>query len=519
MIRAQREISSRLMGPLVLFLAALLGIFSVINSTVLVYFIAVLVGIGLLYMLLILTPGKRWILWLSVICASAFGPLMDILLRQPVNWMIGLFVLILFAIDQFYWIGRRVVKRSNKTIGAFLPPLASVFLLYNIYFFLQALRPDGSIWNGMMAFRVAVIGLAAIFLTFNGFRWTMSQDQVVLRLRQFLLVFIITGLIVAIYGIFQFIVGYDQLVAWGLTDPSVQYLHNQRNLNSGTTIFRIFGTLRRNETMGVFMYLSIVAAVVGIRFRIQPKSLAYISLFFCLIAMLLTLSLTSSFLLVFWIFLVFITSFSLKTSLRVLGIGSTAFLFIMLANHLMGGIIQTRVAEHFLDTQEGIGRVKMAQNWITELSERPLVTGMLGTGICTGLDEGSFTRIQNVLNSLGISAQTSSVKCGWGLQVQDNWYATHSLEIGWLGLVIFWMIFFLLLISTIPKLVKRWQEPYRSGWKIMALGLLALWPSGFVGALIWYMPITAYFWSMMALVEVGSYTRAAQTEIAPKAVH
>jgi hypothetical protein len=516
MIKHQIKNHNQGIAVLVLIFAALFGFMASRATSALLLSISLVITIAFSIILLSLKSEVWWNIWLSVVFLAAFGPFLDIITGQPINWLIGLGILVFLVFNQFSRYRSRIFSRIVvETKRTTIPVLGSIFLLYNIYFFLQAIRPDGSPWNGLMAFRIAAIGVSAYFLTFSGFRKGMSQEEVVKRLCQFLLIFIITGLIVATYGIFQFLVGFDRLQALGLTDPSVHYLHNQRNLNGGTTIFRIFGTLRRNETMGIFMYLNIVASVVGVRFGIRPKWLPVVNTLLCLIAMLITFSLTSLVLFLLWLILIIITSFSFKSLLKAFMVGIIGLAIILIGNQLMGGIIKTRLAEHVLDTQEGIGRVKMAQNWIAEIGDRPFLLGMFGTGICTGVDEGSLSRIQNLLDKIGFNDGTSIVTCGWSREVYDNWYATHSLEVGLVGLVIFWSIFVLLIISTLPRLAKIWQQPYKSGWIILTLGLFAVWPAGFVGALIWYMPITMYYWSLIALVEIGSYARIVTPDYSP----
>jgi hypothetical protein len=509
MIKLQVVRPTYIFGILAIIVAALFGILASSNSTTLLVIIGLVFTIFSSIILISIKYVWWWRLWLSLIFIAAFGPFLDILTGQPINWVIGFAVLVLFIFNQFVHFLRRVFS-TNRSVSPRLvfPILGSLFLLYNIYFFLQSLRPDGSVWNGLMAFRISAIGLSAYFLTFSGFQRGMNQDEVLKRLRQFLLIFVVVGLIVAAYGIFQFLVGFERLQAWGLTDLSVRYHHNQRNLNGGTPIFRIFGTLRRNETLGIFMYLNIVACVVSTRFGLRPKWLLGGSFILSLVAMLLTLSLTSNLLFILWILMVVITSQSFKRSIQTLSLGVIGLVVIFIGNQLLGGIIETRLAEHVLDTQQGIGRVKMSQNWIAEIGDRSFSLAMFGSGICTGLDEGSFNRIQNILGKIGIDEDVSKVVCGWSRPVYDNWFATHSLEIGLVGLGIFWSIFFVIIISTIPRLTKRWQQPYRSGWRMLALGVFAIWPSGFVGALIGYMPITVYFWSLVALIEAGSYARA-----------
>ena len=495
-------------GLVIILLSFLLGILLIFNRPFGILGLTAILVTMSIFKLLTLSQGSWWKLWLAIIFLSAFGPFLDVVTGQPINWLIGLVVILLFLLSQF----ARLFARPNgefkkSSLRVYLPVVGAALSIYMLYSLAQAFRPDVETWSTLLALRAPLIGFAGYFLTLYGFRENMDSGEVISRVRQLLLLFIFVSLVVAAYGVFQFIVGFERLQAWGLVDPSVRYLHYQRNLGGGTPIFRVFSTMRRNEVLGVLLYLNMVACAVALRLNLHPRWLILTSLGLSSLSLILSFSLTSIVMLFIWLGLVVISTRSRQALRVVIIFAFLGLLSIFLVNSLTGGIIQARFAEHLLDTEEDIGRVRMFMNWMEEMIERPIFTGMLGTGICTSLDEGTVGRLSDVLGLAGIQIR-DGFECGWQREVHDNWYATHSLEIGWLGLLLFWLVFLLIGISIIPKLRRHWRQPEAGAWLMLALGVLALWPAGFVGALIMYMPITLYFWSFAALIEVGSLTHS-----------
>lgn len=454
---------------------------------------------------LLLNLGAKawWITWLAVVALSAFGPFLDLITGMPVNWVIGMLVLMLCGV----MIVRLAVTRSSRVVpraGRSVPPVLGIaYALYLVYLFLQSLRPDVDLINTVLGFRAPLIGIAAYLLTLYVFRNRMTRAEIAPRLQAFLTLCMIVGVIVGAYGLFQFLIGYDRLQALGLIDPNALPLHNQRNLGEGTTIFRIFSTLRRNEVLGVFLYLNVVASAFAAQLRVTPRWWPWLSLTLSLVVMLLALSLTSIVSLMIWIGLVVLASGSRKFIWRTILAATVGLVVLLLVNYLLGGLLWTRVQEHVLDAGQGIGRLQMFENWIRELAGRSPGPLLLGTGVCTGLDEDALGRIGTVLQSLGLHVG-DLFQCGWQLEIHDNWFATHSLEIGLVGLLLFWLIFAALALVVLPELKRRWEGAAKSGWILFGTGLLALWFSGFVGALLLYMPITLYFWSFMALLDVAT---------------
>ncbi len=505
-IRVKDELRPRVLISMGILIALGIGVMSIYQPQWTLLGILGVLGLSASLKLLTLSRKAWWVSWLGIVAVSAFGPFLDIVTHQPVNWLIGLMVLLLFALLLAKPILHQVVTHAAKiSLRIRLPVLGFVFLLYNLYFLLQALRPGVEIWNGLLAFRTPLIGLAAYFLTMYGFDAHMNRRTFMDHLRQFLYVFVTVGMIVADYGLFQFVAGFDRLQAWGLTEAGGLYFHYQINLNEGAPIFRIFSTMRRNEVLGAFLYLNIVAGAIAFRLELRPRWLTLTSLALSSAALILTLSLTSLVTLGIWIGLLVFTSGSKRLVGRAIALGVLSVLVTLGINQLLGGLIGIRFEEHVLHTQEGRGRVQMFLNWIAETSERPLLQIMFGSGLCTGVDEDTLARIGNVLSTLGIRVG-ALFECGWKREVHDNWYATHSLEIGWFGLLLIWLVFGLVPVYILPRLRRRWKEPERGAWTMLALGVLAVWPSGFVTALILYMPITLYFWSMVALLDAGAAT-------------
>lgn len=466
-------------------------------------------------------PRRSWrFLWLGTTGIAAFGPFLDIVTHQPVNWLVGLAVLVFWALmlarPALRWSDAREAIRDAPPR---LPVLGTLLSLYVVYLLLQALRPDVETWKAMLVLRAPLIGLAAYFLTTYSFQPGMSRNDVIGLVAQFLRVVVVVGAIVAAYSLLQFAVGFDRLQAWGLTESGGSYLQNQRNLDGGTTVFRVFGTMRRNEALGAFLYLNIVACAVVLRLGLRPRWLVRASLALSLTALLLALSLTSLVTLLIWSGLLVVTVRSKRLASYGIALSGLIFVGAVAVNRSLGGLITLRVAEHVVDTREGIGRVQMFTNWLSEMSDRPTLQAMFGSGICTGADEDVLGRLGDVLQTIGIRTAASS-RCGWQREIHDNWYATHSLEIGWLGLLLVWGIFVLIIIYALPRVRRRWEEPERGAWTMLALGVLALWPSGFVGALIMYMPIALFFWSMVALLDVAAGTQPQRlARAAPVAWH
>jgi hypothetical protein len=506
MIKSGMWTGHKTLAPAALFGIAAIGIGLAVSFQPSLAISGAILAVGLVGALRLLTLTKEswWYVWLGTMFLAAFGPLLDILSHQPLNWLIGLFVLLLFAVAQFSRMTTRFAFRSSVAVGrGQLPVLGTALLLYILYYPAQIVRPDVDSWNALMAVRAPLIGLASYFLTTYRFRAGMEQDELIRPVRQLLMVLIILGLIVGAYGVFQFLVGFDRLQAWGLTESGARYFHNQRNLAGGTRIFRIFSTMRRNESLGAFLFLAVVASAVGLRLRLKPRLLVLVSLGTSLAALLLTLSLTSLLTLGIWVALILVASRSKRLILTALVLATIGIMVTLLVNLALGGLIGVRFAEHALDVQEDRGRLRMFRNWVEEISERPFLQGMLGSGICTGLDDTAWQRIRGVLGTLGIQVE-GRFECGWQRLVIDNWYAMHSLEIGWLGLMLIWLVFGLMAVYTLPRVRRFWREPERGAWTMLTLGVLALWPSGFVGALIMYMPVTLFFWSLVALLDIAA---------------
>jgi len=203
-----------------------------------------------------------------------------------------------------------------------------------------------------------------------------------------------------------------------------------------------------------------------------------------------------------WIGLLFLFSNTLRIKRKVVIIGIITIILLININQLLGGLITTRIEEHVLDTEQGVGRVQMIKNWLAELGGRNAYFFFFGSGICTGADEATLSRINKILEIFNISKGVK-FDCGWGREIHDNWFATHSLEVGVIGLMIYWLIFISIVIYHIPKIRKTWKEPERTMWTWIALGVLAIWPAGFVGAITHYMPITVYFFCLIALLDVS----------------
>jgi len=449
-----------------------------------------------------------WRSWLVVVAVSAIGPFLDIVTHYPINWLIGLVVLFMASALLL----RAILRWRPQALAAPAPlrlPVLGICLgIYVAYFFIQALRPDVNRASALLEMRAPLIGLAAYGITVYWLWPSIKQQQGLRLLRQFLVLFVAVSLVVAAYGLFQAAVGFNRLQAWGLTEAGGVYFQNQTNFNGGTVIFRIFSTMRRNEVLGVFLYLSIIMGVAALQLRVGSRWLVLTSLGLSTLALLLALSLTSVVMLGAWIASLFLFSkLSKRWLVRLTTLGVFALGVTLIVNQVLGGLIAVRFQEHVVDTQQGIGRVQMAQNWMAEMYDRPLLQGMFGSGLCLGLDDATLGRLQSVLNTLGVNVGAST-PCGWQREIHDNWYATHSLEIGWLGLLPIWLLFGLLAVDTLPRLRRRWREPERSALTMLALGALMFWPAGFVGDLIVYMPINVYFWSLIGFLEVSAMASA-----------
>lgn len=464
-----------------------------------------LVGVGGVLALVTVTPRGWRRIWFGVVIVAAFGPFIDVITHQPFNWLFGSAILLFALMCVAEPVIRGVIGRSSRWPRVSYPwALGGASALYCVYFLLQALRPDVDPMNGLLGWRTPLIGLAGYAMTRFAFREPLSQEQVAHRVGQFLWVFVCISIPVALYGIFQFVVGLDRLTAWGLVESAEMVQHFQRNLEGGgLPIFRIFSTFRRSEQFGTFLYMCVVAAATSLRLGRRPRWLIFTSIGVCLVALMLALSLTNIVGLVIWLGALVVLTRSWRLALLAFAVFTLLVIAGVAINEWLNGLIGVRVAEHILDTQEGVGRVQMSINWMLELGDRGIVWRLFGSGICTGLDEPTLRRIQDVFSAIGISPG-ALFACAWSREIHDNWYATHSLEIGLVGLGIIWLLYLIVLVYTVPRVRRFWGEPYRGGYTILAAGVVALWPSGFVGALVTLMPMTIYFSTFLALLDVVS---------------
>lgn len=443
---------------------------------------------------------RIWKAWIALLAVAAFGPLLDVLTNQPVNWALGLLVLLAWLVVLVLWwrARTRTISEMGHVIRAH--PVGVAFAFYIFYNLLEMIRPDTSTLQTLFALRWPLIGFASYWMTVlikSRLEWESQWGR---RMSQFMQVVVIVSLLAALYGLFQFAVGLDRLQAWGLTQPSETYVHYQSNFMGGVKIFRIFGPLRRNEAFGAFLYLGLVFSITAYLAGLAPKRLSLASILTSFVALALTLSLASIGTFVLWLvgILVFLPRF--RRYLLITGAVAVAGLVVL--NFALGGLVTSRVMEHLTNLRNGAGRFGLISNWSAEMTDRGLVQGMIGTGVCTGLNEATLDRIGGVLGSVGVHIGSDTLfNCDWQRKVQDTWYGTMSLEIGWLGLLLFWLPFGLLAFNLFKQL--RGQEPGGRRDLSLALGwgALALWPSGWLGALIAYMPVTAYFWTLVAISE------------------
>lgn len=441
-----------------------------------------------------------WPLWLGLLAVSAFGPLLDVATGQPINWLFGLLVLValvLLAAPRVLMGRARILEWIRRGVSE--QPVGLALSAYILFFLLQALRPDTNTINTLLALRWPLLGAAAYWMTAILLTEPETRES---RIRDFLLMVTVVTAIVAIYGLFQYAVGLEQLKEWGLA-PADARLVKQGNFRGGEEIFRIFGPLRRNEAMGAFMVLGLSGAFVAFLQRVGPRWLTLGTLLVGLTALVLAMSLTSIGTFFIWIALIFL----FMPASRKLLMGPIMLLLVgpLVLNAALDGLVVARVQGHLNQARAGTGRLEETQDWIAEMGDRSLDRQLLGTGVCTGINLSTLNRVGTMFQRIGIEIEEDELfDCGWQREIQDTWYGTMSLEIGWIGVLLFWLPFGLLAFWQLPRLRHRPSDGTRRIQLALALAALAFWPSGWVGALIAYMPVTAYFWSFVALAQSGS---------------
>ena len=454
--------------------------------------------------LVVLGPRGWRRAWFGAVIVAAFGPFIDVATHQPFNWLFGSAILLFAMVCLGEPVIRGMIGRRSRWPQVRYPwVLGGASAVYCLYYLLQALRPDVEPVNALLGWRTPLIALAAYIMTRFAFQEHLSDDQLSERIGQFLWVLVCIAIPVSLYGVFQFVVGLDRLSAWGLVESTELAQHFQRNLEGGLPIFRIFSTFRRSEQFGTFLYMCVVATAVTLRLGRHPRWIIFVSLGSCLVALMLALSLTNIVGLVIWLALLVLLTRSWRLAFLAFVVFALLIISGVLIDQWVNGLIGIRIAEHVLDTQEGVGRVQMSVNWMLELGDRGVLLRTFGSGICTGLDEFTLGRIQDLLSAVGLHPG-ALFACDWTREIHDNWYATHSLEIGLLGLAIIWSLYALVLVYTVPRLRRVWREPERSAYTILAAGVLAIWPTGFVGALVTLMPMSLYFSVLIALLDVAT---------------
>jgi hypothetical protein len=432
---------------------------------------------------------RSWRRWVGLIGLSAFGPLFDIVTRLPVNWLIASAVLI-FAAGVFV---HELVRPSMRLRAT--PLLTIVILAWNYYYFAQVLHPGANHLNALMAFRVPLVGLAAYVGTLLLALRCRSRAGLEQALAKYVHVVLGVGSIVAVYALFQWLVGYDRLAAFHLLEPGGFYL--VPNVIDGSAVFRPFGTMRRNEALAAFLVIVEIVALSAWRLPAVSKKWLYIGIPICLAGMFISLSLTGIAIFIIWLCMLAVMKLTWKSFRIAVVVFLLTVIGALAADRATNGLIRMRIYGHRLDVAQGVGRLEMFKNWIAEMRDRSLIPALFGTGICTGVDETSAERLNSILSAFGV--QPEVVSCGWSHEVHDDWFATLSLEVGLIGLSLVWCFYGVAALYAIRS--RRSVAPIRTFGFMAALGLVAFWPAGFVGALTLYHPVNVYFWSMAALVE------------------
>jgi hypothetical protein len=119
MIKSGMWTGHKTLAPAALFGIAAIGIGLAVSFQPSLAISGAILAVGLVGALRLLTLTKEswWYVWLGTMFLAAFGPLLDILSHQPLNWLIGLFVLLLFAVAQFSRMTTRFAFRSSAAVG------------------------------------------------------------------------------------------------------------------------------------------------------------------------------------------------------------------------------------------------------------------------------------------------------------------------------------------------------------------------------------------------------------------
>ena len=433
--------------------------------------------------------SRSWRWWLGLIAISAFGPFLDVITRQPVNWLLGLSVLI-FA-------GGVVVSQLVRPFRMrAVPYMTLTVIAWNYWYFTQLLRPDINHINALLAFRVPLVSLAAYVLTVLLAMRCRTREALQAAIVKFAGMVATVGVIVSAYSIFQWIVGYERLERWRLIEPAGFYL--VPNVLNDSVVFRVFGTMRRNEALAAFLLVVEIVAISAWRLPGINRRRLLVAIVLSLGAMFLSLSLTGITIFVIWLCLMAVT----KMSWRMIRVAIVLLLLAAVggyvADDLTHGLLRMRIYGHRLDVANDQGRLQMFENWIAEMGDRSIVPLLVGSGICTGVEETSAGRIEKVLRGFGLQAEI--IPCGWSREVHDNWFGTLSLEVGVVGLILVWLFYLAAAVYAIRN--RQSRTPLGVFVFMTSLGIVAFWPSGFVGALTLYHPVNIYFWSMAGIIEV-----------------
>ncbi len=440
----------------------------------------------------ILTSSERvcWYMLLGTVFVAAFGAFLDIILHMPFMWLLSLFVIYFFALLQIrgslFPVGATSIKKS-------LPLIGTALLCYAIYYFLQSIRVG---INGLLGFRKPFTNLAFYLITFQ-LLLRADRDELRDRLRDFALVILVAGIFVASYAIFQYVVGEQFLRSRGLVEAASSH---QGWYGKGMMAFRPYGTMRRAEGLGSFLYLDIVMAMILLGLGYRRRRLVWFNLILVAPALILSMSLVSIVTTGLFFLLTVPVGFS---ELRKYAV--PLFLILLVAaigvNYISGNMLLGRFMWHLERAQEGEGRLELTMNWGREIMVRSIPQNLLGSGICTGIDDATLIRIRGVLDALGIPVGPLFA-CSWQFEVHDNLYAVTYLEIGFIGFIL--LLLPMLLAFPIRQHL-RYLRPVsaREAYRSLANFVIAAIPAGLVAGLLGPMPVCMYFWILMAFLDTG----------------
>jgi hypothetical protein len=452
----------------------------------------------------------RWVLVYGLIVGAVFGPLLDLLTGMPVVWVVGAGVLV--AAVGLAW--REAVDVPAPRTRSWVE---LALLLYLGYYLLQIVRLGDRMIAGLLLFREPVIAFATYWIVWR----LLNRDGRPFddRLSQLARLVVACGTLAAAYGIFQYLAGFENLRAWGLLDPTSWYIHRERGLSrvmrlgEGVELFRISGPMRRNESFAFFLVFDMAMWLVLIAEGRIRRVWAILHALLVGIALVLAFSLAALLHAGMLLAVALVVRLRAVRRAGVWALAAAGVLAIML-NAATGGVLTARVIGHAWESQHGMGRLGIMQNFLRELTWRPPETVVLGSGI-TSSDEGTLERLRGVLGAMGLEPSDLSVERESAYAVSDSLYAYLVLDLGVIGLVLFLAPLLLMAGRVALLYAGSRNDRLKCSLLILALYVATMIPQGLLNTMYLVMPLPVLFWTAIAFLDAGTLAVGERHALAP----